>query len=91
MLSKNIFGKYMSLGNFCRTELTRLLELDLFRRHLSYYQQTGKTVFKSSNDYKKWLRALQPAEVISLITDDDDDDDDKDAKKRQPCSKEQRC
>ena len=84
MLSKNIFGKYMLLGNFCRTELTRLLELDFFRRHLSYYQQTGKTVFKSSNDYKKWLRALQPAEVISLITDDDDnddDDDDKDAKK----------
>ena len=70
----------MSLGNFCRTELTHLLELDFFRHHLSYYKETGKTVFDCSQDYKEWLSAIQPVEVISLITDDDDDDD-KDAKK----------
>ena len=84
MLSKNIFGKYMSLGNFFRTELTRLHELDFFRHHVSFYQETGKTVFENDKEYKKWLKGIKPEEppLIDLATDDDnDDDDDKDAKK----------
>ena len=70
----------MSLGNFCRTNLTRLLELDFFRRHLSYYKETGKILFETSQDYKEWLREIQPIEIVILDTDDNDDDD-KDAKK----------
>ena len=82
MRIKTILRKSMSLGNFFRRELTRLRELDFFRRHVSYYQETGRTAFETDKDYKKWLKGLKPEEppLIDLVTDDDEDDD-KDANK----------
>ena len=72
----------MSLGNVFRTELTRLNELDFFHRHLTFFQVTGKTVFESDAEYKKWLRGIKPVEppLINLASDDNDDKEE-DAKK----------
>lgn len=70
------------LRNFFRRELNRLRELDFFRRHVSAYQEMGRTAFASDKDYRTWLRGLKPEEppLIDLATDDDDTDD-KDANK----------
>ena len=73
------------LRNFFRRELNRLRELDFFRRHVSCYQEMGRTAFPSDKDYRIWLKGLKAGEppLIDLVTDDDEDDnaDDKDANK----------